>query len=214
MLTIVGIGTEIGKTIVSAILVEALEADYWKPVQSGSVEQTDTQTVQSLVSPLVTRTFHPEAYKFEAPVSPHFAAQLEGVEIVPAQIALPATTRPLIIELAGGLLVPLTPNFLNRHLVRQLGLPVILVANYYLGSINHTLLTAEVLDKYDIPVAGIIFNGQSNPATKKVILDYTGIPLLGEIPFYERLTPQIIQAEAAKIKQNLINYNVCERKNK
>ena len=198
MLIVVGIGTEVGKTVVSAILVEALQADYWKPVQSGSEAQTDTETIKQWVTPLPTRTFHPETYSLQAPLSPHQAAALEGITIEPERLTLPATARPLVVELAGGLLVPITPNFLNKNLIKQLALPVVVVANYYLGSINHTLLTIEVLDKYGIDILGIVFNGTPNTASRDVILHYTGLPLLAEIPAYEHITPEIIRQEAAR----------------
>lgn len=199
MFIVVGIGTEIGKTVASAVLVEATGADYWKPIQSGSEAQTDTQTVASLVTPLAERVFYPEAYRLVAPLSPHAAAELEGVSINPASITLPATTRPLVVELAGGLLVPLTYDFLNLHLIKQLGLPVVVVANYYLGSINHTLLTVEVLKQAQVPIHGIIFNGTCVPASQKVILSYTQLPLLGEIAQHELLSPAVIRQEAQKL---------------
>lgn len=204
MITVIGIGTEVGKTIISAILVEALEADYWKPVQSGSDSQTDTETVQSLVTNLPTRIFHPEVYKLKAPLSPHAAAALEGIHIDTAKIILPATKHPLVVELAGGLMVPLTHNFLNRHLIKQLGLPVVVVVNYYLGSINHTLLTLEVLDRYAIPVLGIIFNGELVRASRDLIINYSGLPVLGEIPLYVDITPDVIKKEAKKIDISIL----------
>jgi dethiobiotin synthetase len=195
---VVGIGTEVGKTIVSATLVEALRADYWKPIQSGSEAQTDTQTVKSLTTFLPERTFYPEAYSLKAPLSPHAAAELENVTIDTSTIILPTTDRNLVVELAGGLLVPITYRFLNIHLIQQLALPVVVVANYYLGSINHTLLTIEVLRTYQIPVLGIIFNGACVPASQKVILEYTNLPLLGEIPQLENISPETI-AQASKL---------------
>jgi dethiobiotin synthetase len=200
MLIVAGIGTEVGKTVVSAVLVEALEADYWKPVQSGSEALTDTQTVAQLVTPLASRTFYPEAYQLKAPLSPHAAAELENITIDTSQLLLPQTSKSLVVELAGGILVPITSNFLNIHLLEKWQLPVVIVSRYYLGSINHTLLTIEVLKKYQIPILGIVFNGECVQASKKVILEYSQVPLLGEIPFSETITPHFIKKEAEKMK--------------
>jgi dethiobiotin synthetase len=197
---VVGIGTEVGKTIVSAVLVERLQADYWKPVQSGCEAQTDTARVQELVTYLPERTFHPETYCLKAPLSPHAAAELEGISLEEEKIVLPATTRPLVVELAGGLLVPITYYFLNVHLVQRLNLPVVLVASYYLGSINHTLLTYEVLQKYGVPILGIIFNGETVRASKEAIMRYTCLPVLGEIAQHAHLTQDIIREEARNLQ--------------
>lgn len=204
MFIVVGIGTEIGKTVISAILVEALEADYWKPVQSGNESKTDTQTVAELVTPLASRTFHAEAYSFKAPLSPHAAAEVEHTVINPAKLTLPTTSRPLVVELAGGLLVPITYQYLNVHLVKDLGLPVVIVSRYYLGSINHTLLTVEVLKKYEIHMLGIIFNGEPVPASRQAIVGFAQVPILGEVPYYEELGAENIRFEAEKLRKNFV----------
>ena len=200
MIVVAGIGTEVGKTIISAMLVEALQANYWKPIQSGSEALTDTQTVANLVTPLAFRTFYPEAYSLKAPLSPHAAADLEGITIDTSQLILPQTSNPLVVELAGGVLVPITSDFLNIHLLQKWSLPVVIVSKYYLGSINHTLLTIEVLKMYKIPILGIIFNGECVQSSKEAILAYSKVPLCAEIPFYETITPKIIKKEADKMK--------------
>lgn len=178
---VAGIGTEIGKTFISSVLVEALQADYWKPIQSGGLDFSDTDTVKSLVS-APNNTFFPEAYRLNEPLSPHAAAALDGVTIELAKIQLPVTERNLIVELAGGLMVPLNDNDLVIDMVQQLNLPVILVSKNYLGSINHTLLSIEALKTRNIPVEGIIFNGISNASTESFILNYTKLKCLGRIP--------------------------------
>ena len=179
-IVIAGIGTGVGKTYVSAILAQAMEADYWKPIQTGTMEQTDSERVRELISNPASQ-FHPEAYSFKQPIAPHAAAAAEGVRIDLSRINLPQTERPLIIELAGGLMVPLNEIVFNIDLLVQWKLPVVLVSKNYLGSINHTILSFLALQYYRIPIAGIIFNGLRNPATEKILLDYTNAPYIASI---------------------------------
>lgn len=180
---VTGIGTGIGKTIVSAILTEKLKADYWKPVQSGDLDDSDTNKVKSLVSNTTTR-FHQEAYRLSQPFSPHKSAAIDGITIDPQSILLPATDNRLIIEGAGGLMVPLNDNFLMIDLIRQLEAEVVLVSQNYLGSINHTILSVYALKNEGIPVRGIIFNGIKDIYSKDFIMQYSGLELLGHIPQY------------------------------
>ena len=171
---VTGIGTDIGKTVASAILVEALKADYWKPVQAGELQNTDTMKVKSLVSNNQS-VFYPESFRLSKPMSPHAAAEYDNIEIKMNDIVPPQHTNTLIIEGAGGLMVPLNENFLMIDLIQQLKAEVILVSKNYLGSINHTLLTAEALKNRNILVKGIIFNGSSVNTTEKFICEYTGL---------------------------------------
>lgn len=177
---VAGIGTEIGKTVVSAVLVEALQADYWKPIQSGALTDSDTETVRQLVSNSTSR-FHPETYRLSQPLSPHAAAELDGVRLELEAIQIPQTQNALVIELAGGLMVPLNDRALNIDLVQQFRLPVVLVSRNYLGSINHTLLSVEACRSRQIPLLGLIFNGPTVPATESFLLNYTQLPCLGRI---------------------------------
>jgi len=190
-LFVTGIGTGIGKTVVSAVLVEKLKADYWKPIQSGDLDNSDTFVVKRLISNAVTH-FHPEAYRLTQPFSPHKSAAIDGITIDPQKIILPNTTERLIIEGAGGLMVPLAMNFLMIDLIKQLGAEVVLVSKNYLGSINHTLLSVYALQKENIPIKGIIFNGIKDIYSKEVILDYTGLKLLGHVPEYSQLDKKAI----------------------
>ena len=199
---VAGIDTEIGKTIISSILVEALEADYWKPVQSGDLHHTDTDKVKALISNTQS-VFHPEAYRLNAPMSPHASAALDGVVITKDQFQLPQTQNTLIIELAGGLMVPLNSQYMNIDLIKDLNLPVILVSKYYLGSINHTLLSIELLKQRQIPIAGIIFNGEENTQSKSVILEYTQVKLLGEIRQEEVINQETIKKYTTQFKTKL-----------
>ena len=185
-LFVTGIGTGIGKTLVAAILVEKLKADYWKPIQSGDLDNSDTMKVRGLVSN-TTSFFHPEAYSLTQPYSPHKSAMLDGVKIVENTIIAPKTDNRLIIEGAGGLMVPLNDHFLMIDLIKQLDVEVIVVSQNYLGSINHTLLSLEILKQRQITVKGIIFNGNTDSSSEAYILDYTSVPLLGKIPLLPEL---------------------------
>lgn len=196
---VAGIGTEVGKTVAAAVLVEALDADYWKPVQSGELDNSDTRRVQELAG-APGRHFHPEAYRLNHPLSPHAAARLDGVHIDAGALDLPRTQRPLVVELAGGLLVPLNDKLLNVDLVERWGLPVVLVCSYYLGSINHTLLSIECLRRRGIPLQGLILNGEPNPDSRAAILRFGAAPCLLELPWQADLGAHHIRAIARGVK--------------
>jgi dethiobiotin synthase len=195
---VVGISTEVGKTVVSAILTEALQADYWKPIQSGDLENSDTHKVKRLISNSRT-VFHPNSYGLHTPASPHLSAQLDGVRIELSKIVRPTTDNTLIIEAAGGLYVPLN----DEDTMLDLILPtdkVVLVSRHYLGSINHTMLTYEALKNKGLNVYGIIFSGTSTPSTEEFILHKTGLPVLlriDEEPYFDR---QVVKEYASKLK--------------
>lgn len=178
---ITGIGTGIGKTIASAVITEKLNADYWKPIQSGDLAQSDSLTIESLISNNQT-IIHPETYRLSQPLSPHLSAKLDRIEIELNQFQLPETDNNLIVEGAGGLMVPLNSRALILDLIKHLDLEVILISQHYLGSINHTLLTINTLIQNNIKIKGIIFNGDTNLASQDYILRYTEINHLGNIP--------------------------------
>ncbi|HTM97161.1 MAG TPA: dethiobiotin synthase [Pedobacter sp.] len=178
---ITGIGTGIGKTITSAVLTEKLQADYWKPIQSGDLDQSDSLMVQSLLSNSKSK-IHPEQYRLNHPLSPHLSAELDGVKIDLASFKLPETSNSLIVEGAGGLMVPLNDQHLILDLIKKLNLKVILISQSYLGSINHTLLTVNTLKQHNIFIKGIIFNGEPNQESEKYILNYTSLDHIGNIP--------------------------------
>ncbi|MHA8062678.1 dethiobiotin synthase [Aquirufa aurantiipilula] len=174
---VAGIGTEIGKTVVSAILTKALKADYWKPIQSGDLDQGDAHWIQQWVKhPKLT--IWPSTYRLSQPLSPHTAAELDGITIELNQFQKPESSNSLVIELAGGLMVPINDQQTNIDLIKSFNAPVILVSKNYLGSINHTLLSFELLKQKGIPVLGIVFNGPENTSGEKFILNYTQLPLL------------------------------------
>lgn len=189
---ITGIGTEIGKTVVSAVVTEYLQADYWKPVQSGDLHWTDTMKVQSLTSNSKS-VFHPERHRLNAPLSPHASAALDGVQINLSDFTLPQTSNHLVVEGAGGLMVPLNEHDVLIDLIQQLQIPVILVSRNYLGSINHTLLSFEALKQRNIPIAGIVFNGEPNPASESFIENYTQLPVLFRVGNLDDITPESIR---------------------
>jgi dethiobiotin synthetase len=188
---VTGIGTGIGKTIVSAILVEKLKADYWKPIQSGDLDNSDSLLVKSLITNKQSK-IHREAYRLNQPFSPHKSAAIDGITIDPENIVLPKTNNALIIEGAGGLMVPLNKQFLMIDLIKKLNVPVILVSQYYLGNINHTLLSINILKQYEIPIKGIIFNGIEDISSKEFILDYSGVDLLGHISQCNKIDKKVI----------------------
>ena len=194
---VAGIDTDSGKTLVSAILCEAFGFDYWKPIQAG--EPKDSDTVKTLVPNVV---IHPEAYTLKTPASPHAAAKLDGVTIDPKNIVAPKSKNGLIIEGAGGCLVPLNEKDFVIDLVPLVHADIILVADLYLGSINHTLLTVHLLQSRKYPVKGIIFNGEPNPESERIILQHSQYPCLLRIAKEQHITQETIKRYATLIKKN------------
>ena len=189
---VTGIGTGIGKTLVSAILTEKLKADYWKPIQSGDLDISDSLTIKQLITN--KKTFiHPESYRLNSPLSPHQSAKLDNIEIELPKIKTPETDNNLIIEGAGGLMVPLNKKELLIDLIKALSVEVILVSQNYLGSINHTLMSVSLLNHYNIAVKGIIFNGKENLETQRYILQYSNVNYLGNIPQFKNVNKENIK---------------------
>jgi dethiobiotin synthetase len=199
---VTGIGTDVGKTVVSALLCEILGADYWKPVQSGTQGGTDSEAISYLLGSAAR--IWPEAYCLREPISPHAAAYLEGVEIEAAKLRLPAAKRPLIIEGAGGVHVPLNNHQTFLDVLQVWDIPVIIVSRNYLGSINHTLLTIEVLQQRGIPIAGLIFNGSPTPLSEMVIASYSHLTVLGHVPEAESIDRNFIVQQAAELGPELL----------
>ncbi len=195
-----GIGTDVGKTLASAILSTALSRDYWKPIQSGSLDYTDSDYLSSL-SPSI-RT-HPETYQLSAALSPHAAAEIDGIKISLDKIKKPETPNSLIIEGAGGLLVPLNEKDLVIDLIEKLDVPVLLVSKNYLGSINHTLLSIEALKTRDIPIIGVLFNGEENIQSESIIIKNSKIPHLGRIPLASRIDTDFVKKQATALTPKL-----------
>ncbi|PIB31495.1 dethiobiotin synthase [Maribacter sp. 4G9] len=197
---VTGISTGVGKTVASAIITEALQADYWKPVQSGDLDQTDSDTVKNLISNDKTSIL-PSSYELTAAMSPHAAAEIDGVKIDRFHINEPATDRNLVIEGAGGLLVPLNDEDTMFDIIMP-EYKVVVVSKHYLGSINHTLLTIGWLQNkgYDVSV---LFNGKENPQTERIILYKTGVPLIGRIDEEPRLDKTVVARYAGEFRHIL-----------
>ena len=199
-LFVTGIGTDVGKTVVSAILCEYFGFDYWKPIQTGKNLGTDNESLKSLVSTAGFTTY-PESYLLEQPLSPHAAAKFENETIKLNQIQFPASSSKLIIEGAGGLLVPI--NYDNEticDLIIQLKCPVVLVVKEYLGNINHTLLSLEHLKQREIPVFGIVYVGDELPETSEIIEKMTGVKTLFRVPLFSLLNKDTIRKFAQEIQ--------------
>jgi dethiobiotin synthetase len=192
---VTAIDTDSGKTLVSAILCQALGADYWKPVQAGLPRDTDTVT--SLSPDTVT---YPERHLLNTPASPHAAAAIDGVAIRLEDFTLPITSRSLVIEGAGGCLVPISDTHFVVDLIQHFEAEAVLVSDLYLGSINHTLLTFEALKNRGVPIKGIVFNGPSNPESERVILLHTGLPCLLRIAKENTVTPETVTRYAHQLK--------------
>ncbi|GGK31518.1 ATP-dependent dethiobiotin synthetase BioD [Yeosuana aromativorans] len=183
---VTGISTEVGKTVASAILVEALQADYWKPIQAGDLDHSDTHKVEKLVSNSKTK-FHPNSYALKTPMSPHAAAKIDGIEIDLKQIQKPKTKNNLVIEGAGGLLVPLNERQTILDIIKPT-YKVIVVSRHYLGSINHTLLTVNLLKEKGFNVS-IIFSGNEHKSTEDIIKKMTNVSVIGRIdeePYFDK----------------------------
>lgn len=202
-LFITGIGTDVGKTVASAIVTQALEADYWKPIQAGDLDHSDADKVKALVSNKKSQ-FHPNAYALKTPASPHHAATLDGIVLDIKKIQEPLTINHLVIEGAGGILVPLNDTDSIIDLIQK-DHKVVVVSRHYLGSINHTLLTFEALKNRNISVAGIIFSGDENQATESIILKKTKANCIGRIENEPYFDQNVVQYYADLFIENLLN---------
>lgn len=202
-LFITGIGTDVGKTIASSIIVEALEADYWKPIQAGDLDNSDTNKVEKYVSNTTTK-FHKNAYALQTPASPHLAAEIDGISIELKKIIEPTTSNHLVVEGAGGIYVPLNNSDCVIDLI-QPDYKVVVVSRHYLGSINHTLMTIEILKSRNLNVAGIVFSGDENKATERIILEKTNVPMIGRIDNEPYFDQNVIKYYADLFRENLLN---------
>jgi dethiobiotin synthetase len=195
-LIIAGIHTGVGKTVCSAVICQALGYDYWKPVQAGELNNSDSIFIKNNVSN--AKCFiHPERYRLNVPASPHYAAAEDGMEIKPTDFVLPKTSNYLLVETAGGVMSPLAKDFLIIDLMKQLDLPAIVVSNNYLGSINHTLLTVAALRQREIPILGIVYSGEAVQSTREFIIEHTKVPVLFSIPQFTSISKEVI-ADFAK----------------
>jgi dethiobiotin synthetase len=198
---VTGIDTNVGKTIVSAILVKALQYDYWKPIQSGDLKNSDTQKVKTYTQNKAT--YHKEQYQLKSPLSPHESSKLDSVEISLESFVCPKPNR-IIIEGAGGVMVPLNEEGdCIIDLIKNLEAKVILVSKNYLGSINHTLMSCQILHANGIQILGIIINGDRNPASEEIISKIAGVNILGHVDWTNRITQKFMNQQAQKFKSIL-----------
>ena len=214
-IAITGIHTGVGKTIASAILAQALGADYWKPVQAGDVNSTDSMLVEQLITN-GTKRVHQEAIILSQPMSPHAAAAIDNVTIDFTKFIFPTTNQLLLIETAGGVLSPMTEQHTMADFVQHYQLPTILISGNYLGSINHTLLSIEALKRRDIPILGVVISGTTNEAIELFIESYGGIPIIARIPNLSVIDAVSISLSAQSIQQNLLKqlphaFHITER---
>ena len=198
---VTGIGTDVGKTVASAILTEALEADYWKPIQAGDLSNSDTHKVERWVNNSETKFFD-SAFNLKTPMSPHAAAEIDGVTLSKSKIKRPKTSKNLVIEGAGGLLVPISNTQTIADLISKKD-RVVVVSRHYLGSINHTLLTIESLRAKGLEIFGIIFNGPSTKTTEDIITKMTKVPVIGRIENEPYIDRHVVKEYAEKFKNEL-----------
>jgi dethiobiotin synthetase len=201
-LFVTGISTDVGKTIASAIIVEALQADYWKPIQAGDLDNSDSHKIKSYISNDKT-VIHENSYKLNTPASPHLAAELDGITINLKKIKEPETQNHLVIEGAGGIFVPINDKDCIIDLIQK-DYKVIIVSRHYLGSINHTLLTIEALKNRKINIAGIIFSGDENKSSESIILNKTGIQCIGRIEQEPCFDKNVIKEYADLFRESLL----------
>ncbi|HEX7415063.1 MAG TPA: dethiobiotin synthase [Bacteroidia bacterium] len=194
---VTGSSTDVGKTVVSAVLTQALKADYWKPIQTGAGYDSDTERVKKLVTNGST-VFHKEAYSLKAPIAPYASAKAENISIDLDNIHLPETTNTLIIEGAGGLFVPLNEKEFIIDLIMKFNAETILVVQNYLGSINHTILSIEAMKSRNINILGIIVSGISTVLSEEIIFQHSGLKLLGRIQKEASITPEVIKKYEAQ----------------
>ena len=184
---VTGTDTGIGKTVFAAALTGALDGYYWKPIQAGIDPEGDKETAARL-SGLPPERILPEAYRLTLPASPHLSARVEGVDILQERLALPDTPGPLIIEGAGGVLVPVSEDLLMADLFARWKAPAIVCARTGLGTINHSLMTVEALRRRDVPVIGIVFIGDAHEENERIVPKLSGVPHLGRLPLVDPLT--------------------------
>ena len=186
---ICGTDTDIGKTLISSFFVRGLNSFYWKPIQSGIESQTDSQTVETLAK-VSREKIIKEAYVFTKPLSPHWASEIDQKTINFDMLKIPKVQGSLIVETAGGLMVPITRDFLQIDQIKKWNLPVILVCKSSLGTLNHTLLSIEALKRRNIEILGLVVNGEKHLDNPKTLVEFSGIPLITEFPYIKKINPK------------------------
>ena len=201
---ICGTDTDVGKTLISAFFVRGLQSFYWKPLQSGIETETDSQSILRL-SGITKDKVLKEAYIFNKPVSPHWAAEIDGKKIDKNSLDIPSIDDSLVIETAGGIMVPITRNFLQIDQIKKWDLPVIIVCRSSLGTLNHTLLTIEALKKRNIKILGLIINGEKHLDNPKTLKEFSKLPIIAEFPRLNKVDKNILDRlwQELNIEKNL-----------
>ena len=204
---ICGTDTDIGKTLISSFFVRGLNSFYWKPIQSGMESETDSQAVKRLAKVKKTKIIN-EAYIFREPVSPHWAAEIDQKVVNFQRLNLPNVDGSLIIETAGGIMVPITRNYLQIDLIKKWNIPVILVCRSGLGTLNHTLLSIEALKKRNIKILGLVINGKKHLDNPKTLTEFSSLPIIAEFPFIQKIDSNKLDIiwEKLNIKDKLITF--------
>ena len=203
---ICGTDTDVGKTLISSFFVRGLKSFYWKPIQSGIETETDSQSILRL-SGIKKEKILKEAYIFEKSVSPHWAAEIDGKKIDINLLNLPKIDGSIVIETAGGLMVPITRNFLQIDQIRKWNLPVIIVCRSSLGTLNHTLLTIEALKKRNIKILGLIINGEKHLDNPKTLREFSKLPIIAEFPRLSNIDKNNLDRlwQELNIEKNLVS---------
>ncbi len=201
---ICGTDTDVGKTLISTFFVRGLGSYYWKPIQSGTKDGTDSQFVKK-IGGIKNEKILKESYIFKTPVSPHWAAEIDNTTISNKLLNIPKIEGSLVIETAGGLMVPITRNFLQIDQIKIWDLPVILVCRSSLGTLNHTLLSIEALKKRDIKILGLVINGKKHLDNPKTLKDFSHLPIIAEFPLINNISKSKLDIlwQDLKIKRNL-----------
>ena len=201
---ICGTDTDVGKTLISSFFVRGLQSLYWKPIQSGIETETDSQSIFRL-SGVKKEKILKEAYIFKKPVSPHWASEIDGKRIDTNLLNLPSTDGSLVIETAGGVMVPITRNFLQIDQIKHWDLPVIIVCRSTLGTLNHTLLTIEALKKRNIKILGLMINGEKHLDNPKTLQEFSNLPIIAEFPKLNKVDKNILDRlwQDLNIEKNL-----------
>lgn len=200
---ITGISTDVGKTVAAAIVTQSLEADYWKPIQAGDLDNSDTHKVKGLVNNEISQ-YHDNSFALQTPMSPHAAAAIDHIKVTETAIKRPLTTNSLVIEGAGGLLVPINDTETIADLITPTD-KVIVVSRHYLGSINHTLMTIELLKSRGIEVGGLIFSGDEHPTTEEIIVKMSGATVIGRIDEEPYFDENVVAEYADRFRESLKN---------
>lgn len=205
---VTGTDTNVGKTLVSGLITKAINGTYFKPIQSGNEEGCDKKFVKETFA-LDASQVLPSIYEFKAPFSPNQASELEGITIDKSKLTLPENHKALVVEGAGGIMVPLTQDLLLIEVIKKFNLPAVVVARSALGTINHTLMTLQILKQYQIPLLGLVINGDLRPKNVRDIVQFSGAKVLMELPWFDKIDLKTLAPYINQFAQTLGNLNAA-----